>query len=153
MFVFLNNFYFKGNSTMYWFNISMKLYVMHRLLGNGGFDLFFLFASICFWLWMCVFLLLWKSWKAQYKPWLAYPISFIPEGGLSYCPAVYNYLFIPYVQKCNKSIFDWWDGLWTLQSVFSEYTSQKQLWKYLKVLPSFFLTSWLILNKLFLSFF
>ena len=62
-------------------------------------------------------------------------------------------LFIPYVQKCNKSIIDWWDGLWTLQSVFSEYNSQKQLWKYLKVLSSFFLTSWLILNKLFLSFF
>ena len=60
-----------------------------------------------------------------------------------------------HVQKCmmrSASIFYWWDDLWTLQSVFSEYNSQKQLWKYLKVLSSF-MTSWLILNKLFLSFF
>ena len=60
---------------------------------------------------------------------------------------------VHHVQKCNKSLFDWWDGLWTFESVFSEYNSQKQLWKYLKVLSSFSLTSWLILNKLFLSFF
>jgi len=66
------------------------------------------------------------------------------------------YQEVHHVQKCmmrSASIFYWWDDLWTLQSVFSEYNSQKQLWKYLKVLSSFFMTSWLILNKLFLSFF
>ena len=137
----------------------MKLYVMHRLLGNGGFDLFFLFANISFWLWMCVFLLLWKRWKAQYKPMVkGYPISFNLEGGLSDCLAVYNYLFIPFViRRCimyrSSKIFLWLlRFFWTLQSVFSEYNSQKQLWKYLKVLSSFFLTSWLILNKFFLFF-
>ena len=100
-----------------------------------------------------------KVGKPNTKQWLAYAISFNLEGGLSYCLAVYNYLFIPLSSggasctEMQKSFFDWWDSLWTLQSVFSEYNSQKQLWKYFKVLSSFFLTSWLILNKLFLSFF
>ena len=99
-----------------------------------------------------------KVGKPNTKQWLAYAISFNLEGGLSYCLAVYNFHFIPLSSggasctEVQKSFFDWWDGLWTLQSVFSEYSSQKQLWKYLKVLSSFFLTSWLILTKFFLFF-
>ena len=93
MFVFLNNFYFKGNSAIYWFNISMKLYVMHRLLGNGGFDLFFLLQVSVFG-YECVFSFYSeKVGKPNTNQWLAYPTSFIPEGGLSYCHAVYNSLY------------------------------------------------------------
>ena len=92
------------------------------------------------------------DWAAE----LNYPLTW-REG---YHTALHSIIFtlslchqeVHHVQKCNKSFFDWWDGLWTLQSVFSEYNSQKQLWKYLKVLSSFFLTSWLILNKFFLFF-
>ena len=99
-----------------------------------------------------------KGGKPNTHQWLAYPISFNPEGRLSYCLAVYNFHVIPLssgdasCREVQKSFFDIWDGLWTLQSVFSEYNSQKQLWKYLKVLSFFFLTSWLILNKLFFLF-
>ena len=124
----------------------MKLYVMHRLLGNGGFDLFFLFANISFWLWMCVFLLLWKRWKAQYKPMVkGYPISFNLEGGVSDCLAVYNYLFIPFViRRCimyrsaiNLSLID--EMVFEHCSLYSQNTTLRNnfgsIWKFCP--PSF----------------
>ena len=105
MFVFLNNFYFKGNSAIYWFNISMKLYVMHRLLGNGGFDLFFLFASTSFWLWMYVFLLFWKSWKAQYKPMIGISHILYPRGRAALQPITIS-LSLMYRSAINLSLID-----------------------------------------------
>ena len=138
----------------------MKLSVMHRLLGNGGFDLFFLFASYLFLVMNACFPFILKKVESpiQTNDWhIPYALT-QREGYPTALQSIIIYLSlchqeVPHVQKCKKSLFDWWDGLWTLQCVFSEYNSQKQLWKYLKVLSSFFLTSWLILNKLFLSFF
>ena len=160
VFVFLNNFYFRGNSTIYWLNISMNLYVMHRLLGNGGFDLFFLFASYLFLVMNLCFPFILKKVGSpiQTNDWhIPYPLT-QGEGYHTALQSIISTLSlchqeVHYVQKYNKSFFDWGDCLWILQSIVSEYNSQKQLWKYLKVLCSFFLTSLPILNKLFLPFF
>ena len=84
-----------------------------------------------------------KVGKPNTNQWLAYAVSFNLEGGLSYCLAVYNYLFIPLSSggasctEMQKSFFD--EMVFEHCSLYSQNTTLRNnfgsIWKFCP--PSF----------------